>query len=219
MAKQSRRIDAPAEISGAKSARALSQLERTAGFARESNRIARANASIATAANHRLQIPPHASFLKQDYRPETGSFANRETDTDGFESQAADNPGRNGRNGEKKTASAAQLIRTFAAGTRALEATARLSDGIGDNEAPASMARWKDSDRAIDGESRGRRGGHASAWHRTMPRVDAGGGVFREMRELSRATDALSGLERSLESGSTALAISGCKPTRYRNRT
>ena len=208
MAKQSRRIDTPAEIGGAKSARALSQLERTAGFARESNRIARATAGIATAANHRWQIPLHASFLKQDYRPGTGSLANRETHADGFESQAADNPGRNGRNGEKKTASAAQLIRTFAAGTRALEATARLSDGIGDNEAPASMARWKDSDRAIDGESQGRRGRHASAWHRTMPGVDAGGGVFRDMRALSVATDALSGLERSVESGSAALAIS-----------
>ena len=72
----------------------------------------------------------------------------------------------------------------------------------------ASMARRKDSDRAINGESRGRRGRHASAWHSTMPGVNAGGGVFRDMRALSVATDALSGLERSVESGSAALAIS-----------
>lgn len=204
MARQSRTIDTPAETSGSKSARALSHLDRMAGIAGESIRTARATASIATAANHRWQLPAHASFLKYDNRPETGSLANRETHADGSESRLNDNPGKDG----SKTPSAAQLIRTFAAGARALNATARVSDGIGGSEAATSMARLKEPEGAIDGESRGRRGGHANAWHRTAARVDVGGRLSRENRELSLAMDALSRIERSVESGSAAWAIS-----------
>ena len=208
MARQPRTIDTPAETSGSKSARALSHLDRMAGFVGKSDRIARATAGIAMAIGHRWQLPAHASFLKYDHRPETGSLANRETHADGSESRLNDGPGRDGRNGGRKTASAAQLIRTLAAGARELNATARVSDGIGGIEAVTSMARLKDSDGAIDGESRGRRGGHANAWHRTTARVAAGGRLSRELRESSLAMDALSRIERSVESGTAAWAIS-----------
>jgi len=208
MARQSRTIDTPAEISGAKSARALSHLDRMAGFVGESIRIARATAGIAMAAGHRWQLPAHAALLKYDHRPEAESFANRDTRSDGSQSRLDDNPCRNGGDSWRKTASAAQLIRPFAVGARALNATARVRDGIRGNEAAASMARLKDSDGAIDGESRGRPGGHANAWHRTTARVDAGGRLSREIRELSLAADALSRVERSIEWGSAAWATS-----------
>jgi hypothetical protein len=162
MERQSRTIDTPPEISGSKSARALSHLDRMAGFAGESNRIARATAGIATAAGHRWQLP----------------------------------------------ANAAQLLRTFAAGAGALNAKARVSDGVRGNEAATSIAQLIDSDGAVDGESRSRLGGHANAWHRTIVSADAGGRVSREIRELSLAMDALSRVERSIELGSAAWAIS-----------
>jgi hypothetical protein len=208
MARQSKTIDTLANISGSESARALSNLDRIAGFAGESIRIARATAGIAISADHRWQLPGHASFLKYDHRPETGSLANGETRADGSQSRTDDDPGRDGRNGGRKTASAAQLLRRFAAGARALNATAGVIDGIRVNEAETSMALLKDSDGAIDGESRGRRGGHANGWHRTTARVDAGGRLSRGIRELSLATDAGSRVERSVESGSAAWAIS-----------
>ena len=206
MAKQSRPIDTPAKSGGSKPARALSQLDRMGGFAGEGIRTARAAASIAMAAGHRWQLPAHASLLKYDQRLETGSLANIESHTDGSESRLNDTPDRDGRNGGRKTASAGQLIRTFAAGARALNTTVRVSDGIGSNEPGTSMARLKDRDGAIDGESRGKRGGHANAWHRTAARVDAGGRLSREIGELSLAKDALSRVERSVESGSAAWA-------------
>ena len=205
MARQSRTIDTPAKTRGSNSAAALSHLERMAGFEGESSRTARATARIAMATGHRLQLPAHASFLEYG---ETASFANRQTPAEGSQSRLNDNSSRNEIDNERKTTSAAQLIRTFAAGARALNATARMSDRIGGNEAATSRARLKDSDGAIDGESRGRRGGHANAWHRTTASVDAGGRVSREIRDLSLATDALSRVERSVESGSAAWAIS-----------
>lgn len=70
------------------------------------------------------------------------------------------------------------------------------------------MARPKGPDGGNDGGAQGRRGSHANAWHRTAARVDAGGRVSREMEELSLAADALSRVERSVESGSAAWAIS-----------
>ena len=208
MARQSRTIETPAKTRGSNSAAALSHLERMAGFVGERSRTARATARIAMATGHRLQLPAHASFLEYGYLPETASFADRQTPADGSQSRLTDNSSRNEIDNERRTASAAQLIRTFAAGARALKATARMSDGIGGNEAATSRARLKDSDGAIDGESRGRRGGHANAWHRTTASVDAGGRVSREIRDLSLATDALSRVERSVESGSAAWAIS-----------
>ena len=62
MARQSRTIDTPAEISGSKAAGALSHLDRMAGLVEESIRLARATASIAMAAGHRWQLPAHASL-------------------------------------------------------------------------------------------------------------------------------------------------------------
>jgi len=56
-----------AEIGGSKSARALSHLDRIASFAGESNRIARATAGIATAADHRWQLPAHAAQLLRTF--------------------------------------------------------------------------------------------------------------------------------------------------------
>jgi len=162
MARQSRTIDVPSEISGSKSARAFSHLDHMAGFAGVGSRIARATAGIATAADHRWQLPAHA----------------------------------------------AQLLRTFAAGASTLNATARVSDGVRGNAAATSIAQLKDSDRAIDGESRGRSGGNANAWRRTIVSADAGGRASREIRELSFATDALSRVERSIELGSAGCAIS-----------
>ena len=208
MAKQPRTIDTSAEVSGSKSARALSHLDRMAGFAGESSRIARATAGIAMAAGHRWQLPAQAAFLKYDQRPETASLANRETRADGSQSGLEDTPSRNGGNIWKNTARAAQLIRTFAAGASALNATARVSDGARGNEGATSMAQLRDSDGAIDGESRGRPGGQANAWHRTTARADAGDRASREIRELSLAMDALSRIERSVELGSAAWAIS-----------
>jgi len=208
MARQSRTIDTQAEISRSKSARALSQLERMAGFARESIRTGRATASIAMAANHRLELPAHILLPKEDHRFETGLFASSQTPLDGSESRIHETASRNEIDNGRETASAAQLIRTFTAGARVLNAAARVSDSVGGNEAATSMARPKGSDGANDGESQGRRGSHANAWHRTTARVAAGGRVSREMEELSRAADALSRVERSVESGSAAWAIS-----------
>ncbi len=198
----------PTEISGSKAARALSHLDRLAGFVREGARVARAAASIVTAAGYRWQLPAHASFLTYDHPSATGSLTNEETHSDGSQSRVDDGAGRSGRNGGKKTASAAQLIRTFTTGAEALKTTARVSHSIGGNEAATSMARLKDSDSAIDGESRGTSGGHANAWHRTTVRVDAGGRLFREIREMSLARDALSRVERAVESGTVAWASS-----------
>ncbi len=205
MARQSRTIDRPAGISGSEPARALAQLDRMAGFAREGARVARAAASVAMAAGHRWQLPAHASFLNYDHPSETGSLANEETRADSSQSRLDDGAGRSGRNGGSKTASAAQLIQTFSSGAMALNAAARVSNSIGGNEAATSMARLKDSDAAIDGELPGTRGGRANLRHRTTARVDAGGRLFREM---SLARDALSRVERSVESGSAAWAIS-----------
>ncbi len=143
MARQSKKIDRPAEISGSKSMRALSHLDRMAGFVEVSSRIARATAGVAMPPGHRWQLPAHP----------------------------------------------AQLIGTFAAGARALNATARVSDGVRRNEAATSMAQLRDSDR-------------------TTASVDADGRASREIRELSLATDALSRVERSIEWGSAAWATS-----------
>jgi hypothetical protein len=206
MTRQFWTIDTPAKIGAVNSARALSRLERMAGFVRESARIARATASIAMAAGHGWQFPAHVSFLKYDQRLETESPANRQTHPDGSQSGMNDNPGRNGRNGGRNTASAAQLIRPFAAGAKALRATARVAHGIRGNEVATAMARVKDSDGASDGELRGRPGGRANAWHRTAAKVDAGGRLPREIQQLSLAAGALPRVERSLESGSSAWA-------------
>jgi len=189
MARQSRTIDTPAEISESKSMRALGHLDRMAGFVEESSRIARATAGIAMPAGHRWQLPAHAAFLKYDRRPEAGTLANRKARADGSQSGLENTPGRNGGNFWGSTASAAPLIRTFAAGARALNATARVSDGVRGNEAATSMAQLRDSDRAI-------------------ARVDADGRASREIRALSLATDALSRVERSIELGSAAWATS-----------
>jgi hypothetical protein len=208
MARKSRTIDTRVEISGSKSARALSHLERMAGFARESIRPGRATASILMAANHRWELPAHILLPKYDHRFETGLFASRQTPIDGSQSRIDHTASPNEIDNGRKTASAAQLIRTFTAGARVLNAAARVSDSVGGNEAATSMARPKGSDGANDGESQGRRGSHANAWHRTTATVDAGGRVSREMEELSLAADALSRAERSVESGSAAWAIS-----------
>ncbi len=208
MARQSGTIDTRVGISGSKSARALSQLERMAGFAGESIRTVRATASTAMAAKHRWELPAHILLPKDTHRFETGLFAGRQTPTDGSQSCIHDTASRTGIDNGRKTASAAQLIRTFTAGARVLNAAARAGVSAGGNETATSMARPKGSDGANDGESQGRRGSHANAWHRTTARVDAGGRVSREMEELSRAADALSRAERSVESGSAAWAIS-----------
>jgi hypothetical protein len=208
MARQSRTIDTPAKTRGSNSAAALSHLERMAGFVGESSRTARAAASIARAAGHRLQLRVHASLLEYAHRPETESFANRRTPADAFQSRLDNNPSRDEMDNARRTASPAELIRRFTAGARALNANARVRNGIGSSEAATSMARLKDPDAAIDGESRGGRDGRANAWHRTTASVDAGDRVSRKIRYLSLATDALSRVERSVESGSGAWAIS-----------
>ncbi len=67
MARQSKTIDTPPEISGSKSARALSHLDRMAGFAEESSRIARATAGVATAAGDPWQLTAHAAKLLRTF--------------------------------------------------------------------------------------------------------------------------------------------------------
>ena len=56
----------PAKISGTNPARALSRVERMAGFAPESARIARATASIAMPAGHSWQLSAPVSFRAYD---------------------------------------------------------------------------------------------------------------------------------------------------------
>jgi hypothetical protein len=200
--------DPPAKIREVNSAQALSQLERVAGFARESGRIARATASIAIPAGHGWQLPARGSFLKSDHHLETESPANSQGRADSSESRIDENPSGSERAKREKTASAAQLIRTFAAGAKALNATARVGDGIRSGEAATATPGQKESDGASDGELRGRPGGRANAWHRTAAKVDAGIRLPRELRQLSFAEGALSRVERSLGSGRAARAIS-----------
>ena len=208
MTRRSWTNDPPAKIREANPARALSQLERLAGFARESARIARATAGIATAAGHGWQLPAPVSFRTYDHRLETEPRANSQARADGSQSRMDENPSRSETGKREKTASAVQLIRTFVAGAKALNATARVGEGIRGYEAETAMPGQKESDGTSDGELRGRPGGRANAWHRTAAKVDAGVRWPRENRQLSFAEGALSRVERSLESGSAARAIS-----------
>ncbi len=64
MARQSRTIGTPAQISGASSAHALGILDRLASIGRQSVRIAGATAQVGIAAGHRLQISAQVSFPK-----------------------------------------------------------------------------------------------------------------------------------------------------------
>ncbi len=200
--------DPPAKIREASPARALSQLERVTGFARESVRIARATAGIAMAAGHGWQSPARASFLKIDHRLETESPADSQARVDGSQSRIDENPSRSETGKREKTASAAQLIRTFAAGAKALNATARVGEGIRGYEAATATPGQKESDGTSDEELQRRPGGRANAGHRTAAKVDAGIRLPREIRQLSFADGVLSRVERSLESGSAARAIS-----------
>ncbi len=200
--------DQPAKISGSNPARALSRVERMAGFARESARIARATASIAMPAGHSWQLSAPVSFRAYDHRPGAESPANSQARADGSQSRMDENPSRSETGKREKTASVAQLIRTFVAGAKALNATARVSDGIRGGEAAPAMPGQKDANGASDGELRGRLGGRVNAWHRTAAKIDAGIRLPNELRQLSFAEGALSQVERSLESGSAGHAIS-----------
>ena len=200
--------DRPAKIRAANPARALSQLEQVAGFARESARIARATAGIAMPARHSWQSPARASFLKIDQRLETESRANSQVRVDGSQSRMDENPSRSETGKREKTASAAQLIRTFVASAKGLNATARVGEGIRGYEAATAMPGQKESDGTSDEELQRRPGGRANTGHRTAAKVGAGIRLPREIRQLSFGEGALSQVERSIESGSAARAIS-----------
>jgi hypothetical protein len=208
MTRQFWTIGAAAKIGRANSARALSQLERMAGFVRESVRTARVTASIARASGHDWQFPAQVPFLEYDHRLATESLATRQTRDNGSQSRIGGDSSRNKTSRAKNTASAAQSIRTFVAGAKALSAPSRIRGSVRGDEAATAMERPKDSEGASDGELRGGPSGRANAWHRTAAKGDAGGRWPREIEQLSLAAGALARVEGSLESGSAAGAIS-----------
>ena len=130
------------------------------------------------------QLPAHVSFPKYDHRLETALFRGQTDSCRWLSEPVDDNSSRNEIDNGRKTASAAQLIRTFAAGARALNATARIGGRHRGQRGGNLDGAAKGSDGGDDGESRGRRGGHANAWHRTTASVDAGGRVSREIQRI-----------------------------------
>jgi hypothetical protein len=126
MAKQSRKSQTRFSRD-ASFARALGQLDRIAGFGRQVNRIARANARLASGATPSWQLPAHASNPNGHDPLETVSPDNRQRSSDDSGSRSGDFSTRRNANQTLKSAHDIGRANGWQRATAAVDAGGRLS--------------------------------------------------------------------------------------------